>query len=212
MAVTIDKIGTNLLVVVGSCLGNSIGKKMERHSLQTSRLELNPFLPAEAAELQAAINDRDIAAMTRSIEYPYTVEMASAWIATHDDLWQEGKSVIFAIRLRETGELVGAIGLEICELDHCAELGYWVAKNHWGNGIATEAAAKAVEFGFEILGLNRITAHHMTRNPASGRVLEKLGMLREGLLRKHARKWGEFYDVAIYGLLAQDWENQRNLR
>ena len=61
-----------------------------------------------------------------------------------------------------------------------------------------------MDHAFESLGLNRIHAHHMTRNPASGRVLQKIGMRREGLLRERIYKWDRFEDVAVYALLRSD--------
>ncbi|MEQ1906075.1 MAG: GNAT family protein [Pirellulaceae bacterium] len=180
-------------------------------SLTTARFSLVPFALTDAPELQRTINDYEIAMMTRHVDFPYTLEMGEAWLARHEGLWNEGKAAIFAIRQPATGELVGGAGLEICSTDHFAELGYWIARKYWNQGVATEAAAAVVEFGFDQLGLNRIVAHHMTRNPASGRVLEKLGMTREGLLRRHARKWGEFHDVVIFGILAEDWEKRRKI-
>ena len=75
----------------------------------------------------------------------------------------------------------------------------------WGQGYATEAARAVVAFGFEELGLNRIYAHHMVRNPASGRVLAKIGMEPEGLLRQRVKKWGLFEDVVPMALLREEW-------
>jgi RimJ/RimL family protein N-acetyltransferase len=75
----------------------------------------------------------------------------------------------------------------------------------WGKGYATEAGRAALRFGFEHLELNRIWAYHMVRNPASGRVLAKVGMEREGLLRQHVRKNEVFEDVVLMALLRQEW-------
>jgi len=86
-----------------------------------------------------------------------------------------------------------------------AELGFWVAGQAWDKGYATEAARRIVRHDFEELKLNRVYAHHMVRNPASGKVLEKLGMRREGLLRQRVRKWGGFEDVALLAILREDW-------
>jgi len=60
-------------------------------------------------------------------------------------------------------------------------------------------------YGFEVLGLNRLYAYHMTRNPASRRVLEKNGFRKEGVLRQRVRKWGKFEDVALWAFLREDW-------
>jgi len=100
--------------------------------------------------------------------------------------------------------VIGAIGLEIVEQDEKAEMGYWIAESHWGNGVATEAATAVMKFGFEMLCLNKIFASPMVRNPASGRVLEKIGMQKEGVFRDHVKKWGKFEDAVFYGILARD--------
>jgi ribosomal-protein-alanine N-acetyltransferase len=84
-------------------------------------------------------------------------------------------------------------------------MGFWIGVDWWGQGYASEAARAAVRFAFKELNLNRVYAHYMTRNPASGRVLEKIGMKREGLLRQRVRKWGVFEDVVILAMLRDDW-------
>jgi RimJ/RimL family protein N-acetyltransferase len=86
-----------------------------------------------------------------------------------------------------------------------AEIGYWLGAPFWGRGYCTEGARAVVAYGFAVLGLHRIHAMHFTRNAASGRVLEKLGMRFEGCRREHVRKWDAFEDVALYGILAPDW-------
>jgi RimJ/RimL family protein N-acetyltransferase len=90
-----------------------------------------------------------------------------------------------------------------CEHDR-AELGYWIGKPFWGRGYATEAARALVQYGFDTLGLHRIYARHLTRNPASGRVLHKIGMTHEGYRRKHEKKWGIYEDDKLYGILRDD--------
>jgi RimJ/RimL family protein N-acetyltransferase len=108
--------------------------------------------------------------------------------------------------LKLGGSLVGTIGLRDIDAEHSqAELGFWVAVECWGQGYATEAARAVVGFGFGQLGLNRIYAHHMVRNPASGRVLTKVGMKQEGLLRQRVRKWGVFEDVVPMAMLREEW-------
>ncbi|HEY5909246.1 MAG TPA: GNAT family protein [Verrucomicrobiae bacterium] len=75
----------------------------------------------------------------------------------------------------------------------------------WGKGYAVEASSAVLRFGFEELQLDRIYAHHMVRNPASGQVLAKIGMRKEGLLRQPVRKWGRFEDVVLLSMLREDW-------
>ena len=85
-----------------------------------------------------------------------------------------------------------------------AELGFWIGRDWWGQGYAREAARAVLRFGFETLELNRISAHHLVRNPASGRVLLAIGMQREGVLRQRVRKWGKYEDVVLYAVLRAD--------
>jgi RimJ/RimL family protein N-acetyltransferase len=95
-------------------------------------------------------------------------------------------------------------------LDHAlAEMGYWIGKPFWNHGYCTEAAKRLVRFGFEALQLNRILARHLSRNPASGRVMEKIGMQYEGCLRQHIKKWGVFEDLKIYAILKETYRKQK---
>jgi RimJ/RimL family protein N-acetyltransferase len=169
--------------------------------IETERLRLRPFQLEDAPEVQRLCGAREIAASTLNIPHPYPDGAAEEWISGHG---KDG-SVTFAIERKEDGALVGAVGLRM-EADHArAELGYWVGVPYWGRGYATEAAGAAVRHGFEAKGLNRIYAFHFTNNPASGRVLQKIGMTHEGRRRAHTRKWGEYLDNEAYGILRGEW-------
>jgi RimJ/RimL family protein N-acetyltransferase len=130
--------------------------------------------------------------------------MAEAWIATHQEHFEHGQSLTFAIVLRADQALMGAIGLQIHQQHGRAELGYWIGRPYWNHGYCTEAARAVVQYGFDGLGLQRIHASFMTRNPASGRVMQKIGMTAEGRLRQHVQKWGSFEDIAVYGILRRE--------
>ena len=86
-----------------------------------------------------------------------------------------------------------------------AEVSFWIGRPWWRRGFATEAAQGVVRFAFESLDLNRVYGHHLVRNPASGRVLARLGMQREGLLRQRVRKNDSFEDVVLCALVREDW-------
>lgn len=102
--------------------------------------------------------------------------------------------------------MVGTAGLrEIDQEQGQAEMGFWISMDLWVRGYATEAANALLQFGFETPKLNRIYAHHMLRNPASGRVLQKIGMKQEGVLRERVRKWDVFEDVAILSIIRKEW-------
>lgn len=175
-------------------------------TLQTSRLSLRPFSLDDAPAVQNLAGAREIAAVTLNVPHPYEDGMAQAWISQHQEQWDQGKVVNFAIVLRESNALIGAMSLGINKAFQHAELGYWFGVPFWGQGYATEAARAIVGFGFESLGLHRIYARHLGGNPASGRVMEKIGMQYEGCLRQHYCKWGQFHDSVMRGILASEWK------
>lgn len=174
--------------------------------LRTDRLRLRPFTMADAPEVQRLAGERQIGDTTGRIPHPYEDGMGEQWIATHRPRYQNGVAVTYAIERRSDGRLIGAVGLEIDAHDAKAELGYWTGKPYWNRGYCTEAAKEVLRFGFGVLGLNRIEARHFTRNPASGRVLQKIGMRHEGHLRQSIRKWDKFEDLELYAVLKSDFE------
>ena len=101
---------------------------------------------------------------------------------------------------------MGAIGLHVEQKHERAEIGYWLGVPYWGHGYTTEAARAVVDYAFRAGGINRVFACHFTSNPASGRVLLKIGMQHEGTMRQHIVKWGERVDVDYYGIVREDWE------
>ncbi len=111
-----------------------------------------------------------------------------------------GNAVTFAIRLKD-GTLIGCVSLGVSKKDERAELGYWIGQDYWNKGYATEASFACIEFGFNHFNLNKISCRHLGINPSSGRVMEKLGMTKEGYLKQHFKKNGIFHDVVEYGLL-----------
>lgn len=174
-------------------------------TLTTERLILRPYTPADAPELQRRIGEFEIALTTR-IPYPYEDGMAEEFIGKQSEEYARGEAANFAVTHRRDGSLIGGIGLgKINRAAEHAELGYWIATACWGQGYATEAAREVVRYGFEQLVLNRIYAFHMARNPASGRVMQKTGMVYEGCQRQHANRWGFFEDVVLYGILKSEY-------
>lgn len=177
-------------------------------TLETVRLVLRPLTRADAPEVRRLAGDREVAATTLNIPHPYPDGMAEAWIESLPHAYDAGEAVVFGIALHEGGELVGTCGLKL-ELPHArAEIGYWIGRDYWGRGVATEAARAVVEYAFTRLGIRRVFAHFYTRNPASGAVMRKLGMRYEGKLRQHVLKWGVFEDIELYGLLRDEWDQE----
>ncbi|HET7599555.1 MAG TPA: GNAT family protein [Gemmatimonadales bacterium] len=173
--------------------------------LRTDRLVIGQLVPEDAPAIVRLAGAREIADTTLSVPHPYEMRHAREFIAFAAHESAEGTGLHLAIRLAEGGGLIGAIGLKGMDGEHrVAELGYWIGTEWWGRGYATEATGALVRHAFDELGLNRLQAHHMVRNPASGRVLEKAGFRREGVLRERVYRWGRFEDVVVYGILRSD--------
>jgi len=184
----------------------------DQPTLTTDRLILRPFVADDAFDVERLAGMREIADTTLNIPHPYPHGGAAEWIRLHAPAWIEGTSATFAIVGKKTGALVGAISLMIKREHRRAELGYWIALDCWSRGYATEASRRIIDFGFEVLGLHRIEARHLLRNPASGRVMQKLGMQQEGVQRDWVIKWDRFESLAVYSILEPEWRARRKDR
>lgn len=178
-------------------------------TLATRRLKLRPFQLTDAEDVVRLAGAREVADTTLHIPHPYRLEDAEDWISSTEIAFDRGDAVTFAITRRQGGELLGAVGIHLNRDHEYAEMGYWIGVPHWNQGYCTEAAARALTYGFGKLRLNRVQARHFSRNPASGRVMQKLGMQHEGTLRKVVKKWGQFEDLELYSILKNEWESRR---
>ena len=181
---------------------------MSQPTIETSRLVLRPFRLADAASVQRLAGEREVADASAKIPHPYADGMAEEWIESHGPAFDEETQVTFALILRENEELIGACALTLDRSFNKGELGYWIGRPHWNLGYATEASEAIMAFGFDGMGLNRVFARHLARNPSSGRVMEKIGMLREGVARQDTMMWGKYEDVVSYGILRENWLDQ----
>ena len=174
--------------------------------MESERLVLRALRLDDAADVQTFAGDFDVFKHTLSIPHPYEEGMAEAWIkglAWSSDLHT------YAIEKKGTGSFLGVIGLKLWSKHNRAELSYWLGKPFWGQGYMTEAARVMVAYGFEELFLHRIYAYAFSTNPASARVMQKIGMRYEGLLRSHVMKQGEYLDLVTYGLLRSEYDALR---
>ena len=176
-------------------------------TFETERLILRPFQLSDAKLVQKYAGDRLVAATTGTIPHPYLDGIAEEWIGKQKEFFEQNKQHNFAVCLKATHELMGCVGLYPQLENEKAELGYWIAVPFWNQGYGYEAATKAVQYGFENLKLNKITARHMTTNPNSGKIMRKIGMVKEGTLRSNFKKFGVFMDEDVYGLLRDEFLN-----
>ena len=184
----------------------------DQPTLTTARLTLRPFLADDAFDIERLAGVREIADTTLTIPHPYPHGAAAEWILTHAPAWEKGTAATFAVVENESGRLVGVAALMIKPDHRRAELGYWIALDRWNQGYATESNQRLVDFGFEDLGLHRIEARHFLRNPASGRVMLKLGMKAEGVERDAAVKGDRYESFAVYSILEDEWRAARGKR
>lgn len=174
----------------------------------TERLLLRPFVEEDAERVQTLAGEKQVSRLTSNIPHPYSDGLAEAWIRRCGTKRQQGKGETLAVTKKDSGELVGAINIEIDRPNLCGEIGYWIGVPYWGCGYATEAARALVNYAFVERGLHRVHGKHLACNLASGRVLAAVGFQREGVLRQHDhRPWG-FEDVVVWGVLKPDWNPQ----
>jgi len=118
----------------------------------------------------------------------------------------------WGIEYTATGEIIGTIGFMWIQQDNAsAEVGYSLSRNYWNRGLMTEALAAVIQYGFDGMSLNRIEAQHETTNPASGAVMRKCHMQKEGTLRSRLFNKGKYVDVDLYAILRSDF-NRLGLR
>jgi RimJ/RimL family protein N-acetyltransferase len=178
--------------------------KPDPRAIETSRLRLEPTTPGHADALWRAV-EASLPELKRYMSWAHDVSPESiaeftAGAAAH---WDQGTEWDFAIV--HDGVTVGTIGLNRFDaLWRSANLGYWIRTDLSGRGLTTEAALAVVDFGFEVVGLNRIELVADLDNYASRRIAERLGMQREGIKRGGTVVAGESIDVYLYGLLATD--------
>ncbi|MGC1459117.1 MAG: GNAT family N-acetyltransferase [Steroidobacteraceae bacterium] len=154
--------------------------------LFTARLHLRPPIATDAEAIIAIVGDWEVARRLSRVPHPYgyaDFRFFLEQIVVNEPTW--------AIVLRETNELAGAIGMAPHRDGESAELGYYIARSHWGQGLATEAGQAIVRLGIEEIGYPRLTSGYHADNPASGRVLAKLGFRHVGFSNRECLAEGK---------------------
>ena len=174
--------------------------------IETERLIIRRFTAEDAQDVYECCNDFEMVKTTLGLPWPYTYEFATKWVKSRKEQEDNKLAYEFAICLKENpNKVVGCIALvDVNPRAQRAEMGYWVGRKYWKQGIATEAAKAMLEFGFDKLGFHSIIARYFEINPASGRVMQKCGMTYVGTIRDHEFRFDKFYNVGYYEMLATD--------
>ena len=177
----------------------------ERVELTTERLLLRPFAFDDVDDVLNYASDPEVARYV-PLPQPYTRDDAVEFVA-RQVLADWSSRPLFAIVFEH--HVIGSIALRIDEPNELADLGYALARPHWGQGLMPEAVRAVITPGdFERYDLHKVYAFADTRNRRSWRVMEKLGMTREGVLRGHHKFRDEHIDDAHYGILRAEWCTQ----
>ena len=163
--------------------------------------KIRKWEPADAKPLSAAICNKKVQDNLRDgLPYPYTERDAAEFIAA---MLSADENDIFSFAITAEGKVVGSISASRQQNIHrqTAELGYYIAEEYWGKGIATQAVGQICRYVFDKSDIIRIYAQPFAHNAASCRVLEKAGFKYEGTLRNNAVKNGRVLDMKIYSLL-----------
>lgn len=182
-----------------------------QYPLHTERLDLRPIRPDDAQDLHAY---RSLPEVCRYLySEPLDEAAAQAYAAARAQraaLRTEGDVLQLAVVVRASGLLIGDVTFVLTSVRHRqGRIGYVFHPGHGGRGYATEAARALLALGFDTLGLHRVQAELDGRNTASARLLERLGMRREGHLRENEYLDGTWSDEVVYGLLAREWRAAR---
>ncbi len=170
-------------------------------TLKTDRLALRPFDLADAPVVQTLAGASEVAATTLNMPHPYHEGLAESWISRHPPAAAAGTSVTWAIERTADATLLGGITLSLVPAHNRADLGYWLGVPYWNQGYMTEAVRRVIAFALAECAVHRVQAGCFPRNRASARVMEKAGLLYEGVLRGYLRKGEIFEDVAMYAVV-----------
>lgn len=179
---------------------------MERwFPIQTDRLLLREFVLADEADVHEFAGDPIV---SRYTDWgPNTPDVTHEVVLSRLEQQQKWprEEINLAIELRDTGKVIGAIGLRISDYEHgIADFGYVLNREFWNQGLITEAAHAVVERAFFAYNLHRLIATCDSRNVGSIRVMEKIGMRREGYFRRDVYQKGEWRDSYLYAILDND--------
>ena len=192
--------------------GQSNPKSSENLILESDRLILRPLQATDADAITRHVNDWEVVRYTAMIPFPYHRQMAVDFIASQASLPPLTGSFNLAITRKSDGQFMGCIGLIRAAEASDAELGYWLGRDFWGQGYATEAVRLIADFAFNRLGLAQVSASAVPTNAASHQVLEKNGLVVVGVDEIPAPARGHPLQVILRRVDRTDWPPRTALK
>lgn len=176
-------------------------------ALQTSRLDLVEITADHRKDIFKLFADVEVTRFYNVVPLKEEKE-AQRYIDWFASRFSDGLGVRWGIALKGQRRIIGTLGFNHYIKDHRGNIGYDLMKEHWNGGYISEALRTIIEYGFHVLEINRLEAEVMQSNTASERVLEKLGFVREGVLRQWMLWNNRYYDMTMFSLLRSDWKRE----
>ena len=177
--------------------------------LETARLILRAVTMGDVEDIFAYSSDEEV---TRFLRWgPHrTREDTESYVREVLREYKEGADGPWGVEYRETGRVIGSLHLMNLSAQHRkAEIGFALSRSYWNRGLMSEAVARVLKYSFEQIGLNRIEGFPLVENWAGIRVIEKVGMQREGVLRGYQFQKGAFRDFVVYAMLRHQYPKRR---
>lgn len=176
--------------------------------IKTDRLILRPPRPSDAQAVAASIGEWDVANNLSAVPYPYSLGDAHYWINSSVQDHATGAAFNMLIQLKSPADqpIIGCIGLEEQEnIPEGPEFGYWLAKEHWGHGYTTEAAAAIRDHAFGVLGYDLLMSGALVDNTASLNILRKLGFVGQRVIKRYFLARDAECDIVELRLTRESW-------
>jgi len=181
---------------------------LDNPTMETDRLILRKISLADEEEIFSYASIPEVSKYV-SWECHETIEDTREFINLTLERYSKDEAGEWALVLKNTNRIIGIAGFVQYRKEHKSiEVGYVLARDYWRQGFAAEAVQRLIRFAFTEMSLNRVEAVHFPDNEASGRVMQKVGMTYEGLMREKVFIKGHFQDLKQYAIIKKDWQTK----
>lgn len=167
-------------------------------TLTTRRFVLRPPQPQDAEALHRLVNDWGVVRMLPRLPFPYPRQLTDEWIDSTAEQTAAGTAYHFTVIAKDDGSVLGCVGIRIDPASRSADLGYWVARRYWNDGVAGEAAGRLAHWALAQLDIDRLIAQVATDNPASAAVLRRIGFRETGTSKQLFLARGGMHPVLLF--------------